>query len=46
MIRALDCARSLRPAQLRVVHFVIDPGHADALRRTWDEHGVLALPPS
>jgi len=44
VIRALDYARSLRPAQLRVVHFVIDGGHADALRRTWDEHGGLALP--
>ena len=44
VIRALDYARSLRPAQLRVVHFVIDASHAEALRQTWDEHGGLELP--
>ena len=43
VIRALDYARSLRPVQLRVVHFVIDAGHAEALQRTWDEHGGLEL---
>ncbi|MGB8381368.1 MAG: OB-fold nucleic acid binding domain-containing protein, partial [Dermatophilaceae bacterium] len=43
VIRALGYARSLRPAQLRVVHFVIDASHAEGLRRTWDEHGGLAL---
>ena len=43
VIRALGYARSLRPAQLRVVHFVIDASHAEALRRSWDEHGGLEL---
>jgi amino acid transporter len=44
VIRALDYARSLRPAELRVVHFVIDASHAEALQRTWDEQGSLTLP--
>lgn len=44
VLRALAYARSLRPGQLRVVHFVIDTTHAEQLRRTWDEHAALSLP--
>jgi len=44
VLRALDYARTLRPAEMRVVHFVIDTTHAQQLRRTWDEHEALSLP--
>lgn len=43
VLRALDYARSLRPTDLRVVHFVIDTSHAAHLRRAWDELGGLSL---
>ncbi len=44
VLRALAYARSLRPDQLRVVHFVVDTTRAEQLSRTWDEHHALSLP--
>ena len=44
VLRALDYARTLRPAELRVVHFVIDTTHAQQLSRIWDEYEALSLP--
>ncbi|MEP6648752.1 MAG: hypothetical protein ABJA74_02410, partial [Lapillicoccus sp.] len=36
VLRALTYARSLRPASLRAVHFLIDVEHARALQQAWD----------
>jgi len=44
VLRALAYARSLRPDQLRVVHFVVDTARAEQLRQTWDEQHALSLP--
>jgi hypothetical protein len=44
VIRAIRYARTLRPSQLRVVHFVLDSTHATALLRAWDEQPGLDLP--
>ena len=40
-ITAARYARSLRPASLRAVHFVLDDAHAEALRDAWAAHSVL-----
>ena len=44
VIRALRYARSLRPSELRVVHFVLDSAHAETLQREWDAQSGLELP--
>ncbi len=36
VLRAIAYARTLRPAELRAVHFMIDSAHAAALRQAWD----------
>ncbi|HTJ70061.1 MAG TPA: amino acid permease, partial [Actinospica sp.] len=36
VIKALRYARSLRPIELRAVHFMIDSKHAEHLRKRWD----------
>jgi amino acid transporter len=36
VLRAIRYARTLRPASLRAVHFMIDSAHAAALREAWD----------
>ena len=43
-IRAIRYARSLRPSELRVVHFVIDSERAASLREAWDAQAGLDLP--
>jgi hypothetical protein len=41
--RAMQFGRALRPDELRAVHFVIDPHHADVLAAEWREHGLTNL---
>jgi amino acid transporter len=41
-ITAARYARSLRPASLRAVHFVLDDAHADEVRAAWSGQPVLA----
>jgi amino acid transporter len=43
VLRAIRYARTLRPPQLRAVHFVIDPAHAAALRAAWDAQPGLDI---
>jgi len=38
--RAIQYARSLRPDELRAVHFVVDHQKADALAAAWRSHGL------
>lgn len=38
--RALQFGRSLKPDEVRAVHFVIDQLHADALADAWRQHGL------
>ncbi len=38
--RAMQFGRTLRPDELRAVHFVIDQHHADELAAEWREHGL------
>jgi len=40
-ITAARYARSLRPASLRAVHFVLDDAHAEELREAWTAQTVL-----
>jgi amino acid transporter len=40
-ITAARYARSLRPASLRAVHFVLDDAHAEELRHAWSAQKVL-----
>ncbi|GAA1250822.1 amino acid permease [Oryzihumus leptocrescens] len=44
VIRAIRYARTLRPSEIRVVHFVIDSAHAEVLQREWDAQPGLDLP--
>jgi amino acid transporter len=44
VIKALRYARSLRPNELRAVHFMIDSKHAEALRRAWDSSVAADVP--
>jgi amino acid transporter len=44
VLRAVHYARSLRPPNLRAVHFVIDSAHAAALRQAWDAQPGLDIP--
>jgi hypothetical protein len=41
--RAMQFGRTLRPDELRAVHFVIDEHHADELASQWREHGLANL---
>jgi amino acid transporter len=42
--RAIQYARSLTPDEIRVVHFVVDAAHADALSQEWSRLGLSRLP--
>ena len=41
--RAMQFGRTLRPDELRAVHFVLDQTHADHLAAEWREHGLANL---
>jgi amino acid transporter len=41
--RAMQFGRTLRPDELRAVHFVIDQDHANRLAADWREHGLANL---
>jgi hypothetical protein len=41
--RAMQFGRTLRPDELRAVHFVIDQHHADELAGQWIEHGLADM---
>jgi amino acid transporter len=41
--RAMQFGRTLRPDELRAVHFVIDQEHAERLAADWREHGLENL---
>jgi hypothetical protein len=41
--RALQYGRSLRPDELRAVHFVIDEQRGEELAGAWGEHGLSAV---
>jgi amino acid transporter len=43
VLRAIRYARTLRPAELRAVHFVIDSAHAAELRAAWDAQPGLDI---
>ena len=43
VLRAIRYARTLRPAELRAVHFVIDSAHAASLRAAWDAQPGLDI---
>ncbi len=43
-VRAMRYARSLKPSQLRAVHFVIDSAHAAALEEQWVASDSVATP--
>jgi amino acid transporter len=43
VIRAIRYAHTLRPSELRVVHFVLDSSHAADLRTAWDAQPGLDL---
>jgi amino acid transporter len=43
VLRAIRYARTLRPAELRAVHFVIDSAHAAELRAAWDAQPGLDM---
>jgi amino acid transporter len=44
VIKALRYARSLRPAELRAVHLMIDSRHAEHLRKAWDSSRAADVP--
>jgi amino acid transporter len=41
--RAMQFGRTLRPDELRAVHFVIDQDHANRLAADWRDHGLANL---
>jgi len=41
--RAMQFGRTLRPDELRAVHFVIDQQHADVLAEQWRDHGLANM---
>ena len=41
--RAMQFGRTLRPDELRAVHFVVDQDHADRLAEDWREHGLANM---
>lgn len=40
VLEALRYGRSLRPSELKAVHFMVDETHANRLRRRWESVGV------
>jgi amino acid transporter len=40
VLEALRYGRSLRPAELKAVHFMVDEAHANRLRKRWESLGV------
>jgi hypothetical protein len=44
VIKALRYARSLRPVEVRAVHFMIDSKHAEVLRKKWDRSVAADVP--
>jgi hypothetical protein len=42
VLEALRYGRSLRPAELKAVHFMVDEAHANRLRQRWQDLGVEA----
>jgi amino acid transporter len=40
VLEALRYGRSLRPAELKAVHFMVDETHANHLRRRWESLGI------
>jgi hypothetical protein len=40
VLEALRYGRSLRPAELKAVHFMVDETHANRLRKRWEDLGV------
>jgi hypothetical protein len=40
VLEALRYARSLRPSELKAVHFMVDEEHANRLRKRWEQLGV------
>ncbi|HEV2345670.1 MAG TPA: amino acid permease [Actinocrinis sp.] len=44
VIKALRYARSLRPIEVRAVHFMIDSKHAEHLRKGWDSSVAADVP--
>jgi amino acid transporter len=44
VIKALRYARSLRPIELRAVHFMIDSKHAEILRKSWESSVAADVP--
>jgi amino acid transporter len=40
VLEALRYGRSLRPAELKAVHFMVDEAHANRLRRRWESLGM------
>jgi amino acid transporter len=41
--RAMQFGRTLRPDELRAVHFVVDQDHADKLAEDWRTHGLANM---
>jgi amino acid transporter len=41
-LEALRYGRSLRPAELKAVHFMVDEAHANRLRKRWEDLGIDA----
>jgi hypothetical protein len=41
--RAMQFGRTLRPDELRAVHFVVDEEHADRLAEDWRTHGLADM---
>ena len=41
--RAMQFGRTLRPDELRAVHFVVDQDHADRLAEDWRTHGLANM---
>jgi amino acid transporter len=44
VVKALRYARSLRPAELRAVHLMVDNVYAEQLRRLWDASQAADIP--
>ena len=44
VVKALRYARSLRPAELRAVHLMVDNVYAEKLRRLWDASQAADIP--
>jgi hypothetical protein len=42
--RAIQYARTLNPDEIRAIHFLIDPRHAEQLQRQWVHLGLSHLP--